>query len=138
MRMADRFWGGRSRHAYAWRSLLDAGAALAFGSDCPVEPLDPLAGLHAAVTRQRPDGSPRGGWTPEQRIPLAEALRAYTYGSAYAAGQEADLGALSPGKLADLVVLSRDLFAIPPEEILRTEVVMTMTGGRIVYENEGV
>lgn len=136
MHMADRFWGGRSRRSYAWRSLLDAGAVLAFGSDCPVEPLDPLAGLHAALTRQRPDGAPRGGWTPEQRITLEEALRAYTYGSAYAAGQEADLGALSPGRFADLVVLSRDLFALPPEEILSAEVVMTMVGGRIVYKNE--
>jgi predicted amidohydrolase YtcJ len=136
MHMADRFWGDRSRRSYAWRSLRDAGAALAFGSDCPVEPLDPLSGLHAAVTRQRPDGSPRGGWTPEQRITLTEALLAYTYGSAFAAGQESDLGTLAPGKLADLVVLSHDIFAIPPEEILHTEVVMTMVGGRIVHQKE--
>ncbi len=138
MHMADRFWGGRSRRSYAWRSLIDAGAVLAFGSDCPVEPLDPLAGLHAALTRQRPDGVPRGGWTPEQRITQTEALRAYTCGSAYAAGQEADLGTLSPGKFADLVVLSQDPFDLPPEEIPRAEVVMTMVGGKIVYENKGV
>ena len=134
MEMADRFWGPRVRSSYAWRSLLDAGAEVAFGSDCPVEPLDPLLGLHAAVTRKRGNGTPPGGWTPEQCITIFEALRAYTHGSAYAAGQEAHLGTLAPGKLADLVVLSHDILSIPPDEIPGVEVFMTMVGGRTVFQ----
>ena len=133
MLIADRYWGDRCRTAYAWRSLLDAGAHLAFGSDCPIETLSPLAGIHAAVTRQRADGTPEGGWYPEQRLTVAEAVRAYTLGAAYASGEESSKGSITMGKLADLVVLSRDIFAIPLEEILETKVVATVLDGKVVY-----
>jgi len=126
MLMADEHWGERSRWAYAWRSLLDAGTHLAFGSDCPVETLDPLAGIHAAVTRRRADGYPGpGGWYPEERITVEEAVRAYTLGAAYASGEERIKGSIVPGKLADLTVLSQDIFAIEPMAILETKVVAT-------------
>jgi predicted amidohydrolase YtcJ len=131
---ADRYWGARSAHAYAWRTMLEHGAALAFGSDAPVESVDPLPGIHAAVTRRRAGGTPRGGWYPEQRLTVEEAVRAFTLGAAYAAGEEARKGSLTPGKVADLTVLSRDVFTIPPAEILETRVVRTIVGGRSVYE----
>ncbi len=134
MDMAERFWGRRSDLAYAWRSVLDGGAALAFGSDCPVETLDPLAGIHAAVTRRRADGSPgAAGWIPAQRLTVAEALHAYTLGAARASGEERLKGSISPGKLADLVVLSHDIFDVPPDEILDTAVVMTLVDGQVVH-----
>src|SRR5262249_10199555 len=100
----------RCASSYAYRSLLDAGAVLAFGSDWPVAPLDPLPGIDAAVNRRTLDGKHPGGWFPEQRITVAEAVEAYTLGSAYAGFQEADRGSIKAGKLADLVVLSRDIF----------------------------
>ena len=128
--MAERYWGDRVRWSYNWRLQLEAGAVLAFGSDAPVEPLEPLKGIFAAVTRRRPDGSPGPeGWQPEGRLDLETALRAFTQGPAYAAGMEHDLGLLAPGYLADLVVLDRDLFAIPPDELLETQVLGTMIGG---------
>jgi predicted amidohydrolase YtcJ len=134
MRIADTLWGKRSAHSYAWRSLLDAGAALAFGSDAPVETLSVLAGLHAAVTRRRPDGAPGpDGWYGEQRLTMDEAVYAYTAGAAYASGEEATKGSLTPGKVADLVVLSQDIFTIDPMAILETAVVGTMVGGEWVY-----
>ena len=106
MIIAERYWGERCRCAYAWKSLLDAGAALAFGSDCPVEVCSPLAGIHAAVTRRRADGSPgNDGWHPEQRLTVAQAVHAYTLGAAYASGRESELGSVSAGKRADLTVL---------------------------------
>jgi predicted amidohydrolase YtcJ len=132
--MADRYWGERCATAYAWRSLLDAGTALAFGSDCPVEDLNPFLGIHAAVTRRRVDGFPGPqGWYPEQRLTMEEAVRAYTLGAAYAAGLEDRLGMLAPGKLADLIVLDRDIFTCDPMAIAGTQVEMTMVGGRVVY-----
>jgi len=138
MLLADALWGTRSAGAYAWRSLLDAGAVLAFGSDSPVEDLNVMKGIHAAVTRRRADGSPGPeGWYPEQRLTVAEAVHAYTAGAAYASGEEAIKGTLSPGKLADLVVLSQDIFAIDPMAILETEVVATMFDGEFVYSREG-
>lgn len=137
MVMADRYWRERARYSYAWRSLLDSGARLAFGSDCPVESLDPLLGIHAAVTRQRASGEPEGGWYPQERLTVAEAVHAYTLGAAYASGEERAKGSIAPGKLADLVVLSRDIFEIPPGEILETEVVYTIFDGRVVYERQG-
>ena len=134
MLAADALWGKRSAHAYAWRSLLDAGAVVAFGSDSPVEDLGVMQGIHAAVTRRRPDGSPGpAGWYGEQRLSVAEAVYAYTAACAYASGEEAIKGTLTPGKLADLVVLSQDIFAIDPQAILETEVVGTMVGGEWVY-----
>jgi hypothetical protein len=134
MLMADRYWGARSRVAYALRTQLAAGAVLAFGSDCPVEVFDPLQGIHAAVTRRRLDGSPGpDGWYPEQRLALVDALRGFTWGPAYAAGLEDRLGTLAPGKLADLVVLGADLFAIAPDEIPQAPIAATMIGGRFVW-----
>lgn len=133
--MADRYWGDRCATAYAWRSLLDAGALLAFGSDCPVEDLNPFLGIHAAVTRRRPDGSPGPeGWYPEQRLTVEEAVRAYTLSPAQAVGVGDRLGSLAPGKLADLVILDRDVFACDPMEIAKTQVLATMIGGQLVYE----
>jgi predicted amidohydrolase YtcJ len=134
MLLADALWGARSAGAYAFRSLLRAGAALAFGSDSPVEDLNPIKGIHAAVTRRRADGSPgRDGWYPEQRLTVAEAVHAFTAGAAFASGEEAIKGTLSPGKLADLAVLSQDIFAIDPMAILDTEVLATMFDGKFVY-----
>jgi hypothetical protein len=124
----------RARTSYAWRSMLDAGAVLAFGSDWPVAPLDPLSGIAAAVTRATLDGRNPGGWIPEQRLTVEEALRAYTQGCAYAAFEEKDKGTIAPGKLADLVVLSEDLFHVPPERIKDTRVDITIVGGRVVHQ----
>src|SRR5581483_6092806 len=134
MLLADRHLGARARYGYAWRSLLDAGATLAFGSDAPVEPLEPLRGLYAAVTRRREDGSPPGGWYPAQRLTLPEALRAYTLGGAIAAGRARDLGDLRPGKRADLVVLADDVLQAPPEALLQTRVEATVVDGQVVYQ----
>jgi len=126
--------GARNAGAYAWRSLLDSGATLAFGSDAPVEDLNVMKGIHAAVTRRRADGSPGpDGWYPQQRLSVAEAVRAYSAGAAYASGEEAIKGTLAPGKLADLVVLSQDIFTIDPMAILETQVVATMVDGEFVY-----
>ncbi len=127
----------RCASSYAFRSLLDAGARLAFGTDWPVAPLDPLAGLDAAVNRRTLGTTAGEGWFPAQRITAAEALEAYTLGSAYAAFQEKDRGTLAPGKLADLVVLSRDVLA-PSERdhIADTRVELTVTGGKVVYERK--
>ncbi|MEA3344881.1 MAG: amidohydrolase [Chloroflexota bacterium] len=134
MKMVDRHWGARGAGAYAFRGLLDAGAHLAFGSDCPVEDFNPLAGIHAAVTRRRADGSPGPqGWHPSERITVADSVRAYTLGAAYASGEEQLKGSISPGKLADLVVLSQDIFAVEPMDILQTEVVATIFDGKVVY-----
>ena len=122
--------------AYAWRKLLDAGTHIAFGTDFAVEPLDPVEGLYSAVTRQtrQPPGLPAGGWLPEERLTIVEAISLYTVGSAYAEFQEKDKGMLEPGKLADLVVWDRDLLTIPPEQILEARPVLTVVGGRAVYE----
>ncbi len=134
MLMADRYWGKRCIGAYAWRTQLQAGAVLAFGSDCPVEPLEPLLGIHAAVTRRRADGSPGPeGWYPEQRLTVEEAVRGFTWGAAYAAYMEDRLGTLTPGKLADLVVLSDDIFRMDPMAIPQTKVLATMIGGRFFH-----
>lgn len=125
----------RSRTSYAWRSVLEVGGRLAFSSDWPVVPLDPLLGIYAAVTRATLDGKHPGGWVPEERLTVDEALRAYTQGSAYAAFEEGEKGTISPGKLADLVVLSDDLFAIAPEKIKDVRVVLTVVGGKVVYRD---
>jgi predicted amidohydrolase YtcJ len=134
MIIAQRYWGERCRGAYAWKSLLDAGAALAFGSDCPVEVCSPLAGIHAAVTRRRADGSPGpGGWRPEQKLSVGQAVHAYTLGAAFAAGWEPDLGSVQVGKRADLTVLEQDIFSIEPHEIRNAGVAATMVGGTFEY-----
>jgi predicted amidohydrolase YtcJ len=136
--MIDKACGERARWAYAFRDLLDAGTVLAFGSDCPVASPNPFWGIHAAVTRQRRDGSPVGGWYPAQRLTVAEAVRDYTLGPAHASGQVAQQGSLAPGKLADLIVLDRDIFTIPPEDIPDTQVCLTVFDGQIVYHSEPV
>ena len=122
--------------SYAWRSMLDAGVPLAFGSDWPVAPLSPILGIYAAVTRATLDGKNPEGWFPEQRLTVEEALQAYTEGSAYAAFEEKEKGSLAPGKLGDVVVLSDDLFTIPPANIQHTRVVMTVLGGKIVFRSD--
>lgn len=130
MDTAENYWGKRNRYAYAWRSQLDAGATLAFGSDAPVETPNPFVGLYAAVTRQRFDGSPGpGGWCQEERLTLQEALLAYTRGPAYAAGMEAGLGVLQPGSLADLIVLEVDPHKLETISLAEVVPVGTMTGG---------
>jgi hypothetical protein len=124
----------RCASSYACRSLLDAKAKIAFGSDWPVAPLSPLLGIDAAVNRRTLDGKNPGGWFPEQKITVAEAIEAYTLTSAYAAFQEKDLGSLEPGKLADMVVLSRDVLAeAERDHIADTEVVLTIVGGKVVF-----
>jgi predicted amidohydrolase YtcJ len=126
---------GRARSAVAYnvRSFVDAGARIAFGTDWFVEPLNPMLGLYASVTRQFPDGTPVSGWFPEERITLAEAVEYYTLGSAYAEFADRRKGSLTQGKLADLVILSHDIFTVPPREILETHAVLTMVGGKVVY-----
>src|ERR1051326_8282612 len=116
----------RSKGTYAFRSLLDSGAVLAFGSDWTVAPLNPLEGLKAAVTRQTLDGKHPNGWIPEQKITLDEALRAFTFGSAYAEFAETVKGTITPGKIADLVILDRDLYSIDPSEIDKAHVTTTI------------
>lgn len=125
---ADRYWGERTAYAYNPRMQLDQGARLAFGSDAPVEPLNPFLGIHAAVTRQR-DGRPVGGWHPAAKLSLHESLLGFTQGPAYAAGMEDRLGKLDEGHLADLIVLDRDIYRVEPEEILELKVSGTMVGG---------
>jgi predicted amidohydrolase YtcJ len=124
----------RAKGTYAFRSLLDTGAVLAFGTDWTVAPLNPLATLKAAVTRQTLDGKHPNGWVPEQKISLAEAIRAYTAGSAYAEFQEQVKGTLTTGKLADLVMLDRDIFQTDPAHLDQVQVTMTIVDGRVVWE----
>ncbi|MCE9644749.1 MAG: amidohydrolase [Chloroflexi bacterium] len=136
MSAADRFWGERSALAYAWRTQLDHGAPLAFGSDAPIESPNPFLGLHAAVTRRRTDGSPSAdGWYPEQKLTLTEALSAYTVGAAYAANAENRLGKLAPNHLADLIVLDQDIFSLDPDELLDMHASATMINGEWVLES---
>jgi predicted amidohydrolase YtcJ len=123
----------RCKTTYAFRSLLDSRARLAFGSDWDVAPLSPIAGIDAAVTRRTIDGKNPKGWFPEQRIGAEEALRAYTETAAWAAFEEKEKGTLAPGRLADFVMLSRDILAIPAEEIVEAQVEATVVGGRVVY-----
>jgi len=124
----------RARTTYAFRSLLDSGATLAFGTDWTVAPLDPLLTIYAAVTRRTLDGKHPNGWIPEQKISVEEAVRAYTAGSAFAEFQENEKGTITPGKLADLLILARDIFQIDPKEIEKVKVVTTIMDGRVVYE----
>jgi len=126
--------GERARWAYPFAALLRAGAHLAFSSDSPIADFSPLTAIYHAVTRRRLDGHPGPeGFEPAQRLTVAQAVAAYTTGAAYASGEEAIKGSLTPGRLADLVVLSQDLFALPPIELLNTAVVATMVGGRFVH-----
>ena len=127
---ADRYWGSRIPYSYNPRLKLDHGAVVAFGSDAPYDLMGPLKGIHAAVTRQRADGSPGSdGWNPSARLTVDEALRGFTIAPAFTAGMEDRLGKLLPGHLADLVVLDRDLYAVPPNELLNIRVLATMVDG---------
>ncbi len=136
MRFAETRVGyDRCKTAYAWRSLLDAGAVLAFGTDWPVEPLDPMRGVFSSVTRTNIQAmEPETGWFPEQKLSVWESIYYYTYGSAYGEHLENVKGSLAPGRLADFVILENDLFRILPEEILNTQVDLTVVGGQIVHE----
>ncbi len=134
--MADRFWGDRSKTAYALRDLLDRGTRMTFGSDAPVESPNPFWGLHAAVTRRRQDGSPSPeGWYPHQRLTLDQALAGYTTGPAYAAGWEDRLGRIAPGCLADLIVLPEDPFELDADRLYAVQPRATMVAGRFVWES---
>jgi predicted amidohydrolase YtcJ len=128
--LADRTWAGMTRRAYAYRSLLDAGAVVANGSDAPIEELDPLLGIRTGVLRTLDEREP---WHPEQAVTVAEALHATCVAPAWLAGDERRRGKLLPGFLADLVVLDRDPFECPPAELAGIDVVATMLGGRWVF-----
>jgi len=129
---------GRARctGAYAWQRLLDAGAHVAFGTDWPVEPLNPMEGLYAAVTRKDRGGEPGKGWFPDQKLSMEKAIELYTSGSAYAEFTEKRKGRIKKGFLADMVILDQDLFSIPPEKIMDTKVDMTIVGGAVVFSRE--
>jgi predicted amidohydrolase YtcJ len=138
MNMADRYWGKRSENAYAWRTVRDLGTRLAFGSDAPVESPNPFLGLHAAVTRCRPDGSPGPlGWYPQQRLSLQEALDAYTHGAAFAAQKENCQGMLAPGYYADLLFLPQDPFTAPTQSLPAIRPTATMLAGEWVWNTTG-
>ena len=126
----------RAKYAYAWRSVKDSGAHLPLSSDFPGETLNPFYGIYAAITRQDPEGNPRDGWHPEQKLTLDEALRGYTVEAAYAEFEEKDKGSIEKGKLADLTVISEDITKIPPREILSIRVLKTFVGGKAIYDAE--
>lgn len=123
----------RCQHVYPFKSMADKGAVLAFGSDHPIAELNPMRGIYRAVTRLSEDKLPEGGWCPDEKLSLADSLKAYTIGSAYQMWNEEVTGTLEKGKFADIIVLDRNLFDADPEEILETTVVMTMLGGKIIH-----
>jgi predicted amidohydrolase YtcJ len=137
---SDMYWAQerigpeRIRGAYAWRHFLDIGVPLAFGSDFPVESANPLWGIYAAVTRRDHDGWPEGGWYPKECLSVAEALRAFTAGAAFAGFAEDERGTLATGMDADLVVLDRDIFEVEPAQLLDAAVQMTVVGGDVVFD----
>ncbi len=132
--LADRYWGAeRTKRAYPWRTLLASGARLAFGSDAPVEPIDPLLGIYAAVARRRPGDA--DAWTPEQKLTLEEALAGYSSGPAYALAQERISGTLAVGMVCDATIVDRDLAQLSEADILAATVRATVTGGIVRYEN---
>ena len=133
---AERLGAHRLRGAYAWRSMLQAGAPLAFGTDYPVESVNPMRGIYSCVTRELPDGGPKGGWQPQEKLTRDECLRAYTAGAAYAQFEEHRKGKLAPGMLADIVVFPHDITAIAPRDLLASHVSMTIAGGRVVFEQK--
>lgn len=129
----DRVGKDRAQGAYAWRSFLESGCVIPCGSDFPVESPNPLLGIYAAVTRQDPNGHPEGGWYPEQRMTIQEAIKGFTIWAAYAAFQEEILGSIAVGKLADFIVLDKDILTVKPNEILSTKAVLTVVGGKIRF-----
>jgi predicted amidohydrolase YtcJ len=126
----------RASRTYAFRTFLDHGVRLAFGTDWSVAPLNPMLGLYAAVTRATLDGKNPNGWFPEQKLTMAEAVEAYTMGSAYAEFQDKEKGSITVGKLADMVLLSEDIFSIPPDKIGEVRVIKTLVGGKITWESQ--
>jgi predicted amidohydrolase YtcJ len=130
----DRIGSERIKGAYAWATMLKNGVRLAFGTDYPVEPVSPFRGLYACVTRERPEGGPRNGWEPQEKISLADCIGAYTSGAAYAQFEEGKKGELKPGEYADFIILSDDLTKIPPAQYTKISVLQTVVGGRTVYE----
>ena len=139
--MEERIGTERSKGAYAFKSIQSSGAILSFGTDWPGTsaseyPINPMLGLYAAVTRQTLGGKPDAGWFPAERITISEAIRAYTYNTAYANFEEKIKGSIEVGKLADLTVLTKNLLRIPPKELLNTEVAYTIVNGKIVYEKK--
>src|SRR5713101_921242 len=125
----------RASRAWVWRSIQAKGGALAFGSDWPVVTLNPWPGVQTALTRQTSEGNPAGGFIPQQRLSLEDTIRGYTLGAAFAGRREKTEGSLEPGKLADFILLDRDLFKIEPSEIDKTEVLITVVGGKVVYQS---
>jgi len=134
MRWAEKRIGDRVKHSYLFNSFVKANVHIAFGTDWAVEPLNPMLGLYAAVTREFPEGGPAGGWFPDEKITLAQAIEFYTLGAAYAEFQETIKGSIQVGKLADLVVLDKNLFEAPPREILTTKVDLTLLAGKVVFK----
>ena len=130
----ERSVGTRGRFSYPFRDMLDAGVLMTMGSDAPVASPNPMWGIHAAVTRQRRNGTPSGGWYPRQRISVTEAVWGYTTGPALVSGRNTQLGSLTPGKLADLIVLDRDIYKISPSEIAQAQVAVTVFDGKVVHE----
>jgi predicted amidohydrolase YtcJ len=135
MRWAEQRVGpDRIQGAYAWATMQKNGVHLAFGTDYDVEPINPMRGLYACVTRELPDGGPQGGWQPQEKVSLDDCIRAYTIGSAYAQFEEGKKGALKIGEYADFIILSSDLTKVPPSEYTKTQVLRTIVGGRTVYQ----
>jgi predicted amidohydrolase YtcJ len=125
----------RLKYAFAWQSLLKSGARLVYSSDWPAAiSVDPIRGLHSAVNRRTTDGKPPRGWVAEQRISVSDALRAYTQGGSYSSFEESIKGRIAPGMLADIAVLSQDLFKIDPMRIHETRVTMTVFDGKVIYQ----
>jgi len=126
----------RAQRAWAWHSIQTAGGELAFGSDWPVVTLSPWEGLQNAVTRQTTEGEPKGGWIESERISLADAIKGYTLNAAFAGHREKTEGSLEAGKLADVIVISQDLFKVDPLKIGETKVLLTIVGGRVVFKSD--
>lgn len=122
--------------AYMWQSLLKSGAVVINGTDVPVEPINPIASFFASVTRQTLKGEPKGGYEPAEKMTRAQALRSYTLDAAFGAFEEKIKGSITPGKLADFTVFSKDIMTVPDSEILSTEVAMTILGGKVLYEKK--
>ena len=138
-----KLWAGnlgpeRARRGWVWHSIESTGGVLAFGSDWPIVTLNPWPGVQNALTRQTVEGDPAGGWLPKERLTLASTIKGYTLGAAFAGHREKTEGSLQPGKFADLIVVSQNLFKIEPSDIVKTEVVLTMVGGKVVYQSPSV
>ncbi len=132
--LVESLLAGHEVMSYAWRSLVDSQAVVAFGSDAPVEDPNPFHGLHAALTRQRADGTPEGGFQPAERLTLTQALKAYTTAPAYASHEEHSKGTLRRGMLADFIGVATDPFTAPPEQLRDIQVEVTVIGGAIRWQ----